>query len=86
MYSIAPTADPHALQVTVDRTLSDRGTQTFGSASSAVFSPLASELFGVAGIAGVELARNSIKLTKSASMEWPAIMPELEKTLGAYFG
>jgi hypothetical protein len=64
----------------------DRGRQAFESPIMAAFSPLASALFKVPGIGRVELAPNTLLLTKAAGSEWETIRPELEKTLAYYFG
>ena len=85
MYSIESTGDPHTIKVTVSRRILERGSETFESAAMAAFSPLASALFGVAGIRRVELSRSAILLTKAAGSDWAVVRPLLEKTLASYF-
>ncbi len=85
MFTTNQTSDAHTLAFTVDRDILDRGSQTYESASMAAFSPLASALFGVAGVARVELSRNQITITKDPSLDWKTVLPDLEAMLRSYF-
>ena len=58
---------------TVDRPLLPADSAHFGSAESAAHSPLAADLLAVPGIESVLVADNTVTVTASHAVDWPAL-------------
>ena len=72
------TPNPATLKFLPGRTVLETGTADFTNAEEAECrSPLASNLFGIDGVAGVFLGADFITITKSAEKEWHVLKPAI---------
>lgn len=68
-----PQMDPQQCKFIADRPLFSGGYATFESYDDALGSPLAERLFGIDGIAFVQISENSVLLRKGSEDMWPVI-------------
>src|SRR4051812_12356057 len=72
--SLEFTPNPNTLKYSVNRELLDKGAANFTKREDAdERSPLASKLFGVAGIAGVMVGKNFVTVTKTEEGDWDTV-------------
>jgi Fe-S cluster biogenesis protein NfuA len=69
------TPNPETLKFLPGRDVSPATPYEFTSADEAAASPLASALFGVAGVRGVFLGEDFVAITKDADAEWSRLKP-----------
>lgn len=78
-----PGLDPHVCKFTVDRPLYLGGSVNCASADEARGSALLESLFGVEGVAQVNVAGSVVTVAKSGAREWPAIGKEIGAAIRA---
>jgi Fe-S cluster biogenesis protein NfuA len=72
--SLEFTPNPNTLKYSVNRELLDHGAANFTKKEDAdARSPLASNLFGIQGIAGVMLGKNFVTVTKTEDGDWDTV-------------
>jgi hypothetical protein len=77
-----PTPNPNAMKFTVDRTVVEgRASRSFHSAAHAAGDPLASALFGVAGVAALFMVEDFITVTKQPDAAWQELAPQVEAAI-----
>ena len=77
-----PTPNPATLKFLLDVDILDAGTADFPDAAAAeAGSPLAGQLFALAGVTGVFLGRDFVSVTRSGGADWAALAPAVEATL-----
>jgi len=81
---VSPTPNPHALKLTLNRTVTAQG-KTFRDAAAAASEPWAAALLGIPGIIGVYGVNNFISINKAQEAEWDAIVPQAEAELRNVF-
>jgi hypothetical protein len=78
------TPNPNSMLFHVNRMLTDRKTgETFASAAAAAASPVAAEIFKVAGVSSVFFLPSSITVSRDPTVPWEDILPELESAIRA---
>jgi Fe-S cluster biogenesis protein NfuA len=71
------TPNPATLKFLPGRSVLESGTAHFVTASDAARSPLAEQLFGVAGVEGIFLGSDFITVTKADDREWSLLKPAI---------
>jgi Fe-S cluster biogenesis protein NfuA len=79
------TPNPATLKFLPGRYVMEHGTADFASPTSAERSPLASELFALAGVARVFLGGDFITVTKTDEASWQALKPQVLGALMDHF-
>ena len=81
---VSATPNPHALKLTLNRTLTEQG-KTFRDAALAN-EPWARALLSIPGVVGVYGINNFISINKAAEAEWETIVPKAEAGLRQALG
>ena len=81
---ISQTPNPHALKLTLNRTVATQG-ETYRGDPAAVASPWGKALLSVPGIVGVYGINNFISISKTAQVDWPTLMPAIDAALRRVF-
>ncbi|MDO5605716.1 MAG: NifU family protein [Paracoccus sp. (in: a-proteobacteria)] len=71
------TPNPATLKFLPGRTVLAEGTADFTTPGAAAVSPLASRIFGVAGVTGVFLGSDFVTVTKAEEQNWDHLKPAL---------
>ncbi|MDD7970361.1 NifU family protein [Roseinatronobacter alkalisoli] len=79
------TPNPATLKFLPGQDVLGLGTADFPSVETAGTSPLASRLFGVAGVTGVFLGSDFITVTKADDVDWQHIKPEILGAIMEHF-
>jgi len=78
------TPNPNSMLFHVNRSLTDRKTgETFGTPEAAAASPVAAEIFRVAGVSSVFFLPSSITVTRDPTVPWEDILPDIESAIRA---
>ena len=81
----SPTPNPHALKLTLNRTIAQRG-ETYRGDPAAAAAPWAAALLRIPGVVGVYGVNNFISISKDEKVSWDAIMPQADAALRQVFG
>ena len=80
--TVQGTPNPNAAKFTVDRTLVEGGSSmSYFDPDTAKNDPLASRLFSVNGVESLLIAEDFVTVTKSASADWEALVPQIEQAI-----
>jgi Fe-S cluster biogenesis protein NfuA len=79
------TPNPQTLKFIPGVTVLETGTHDFRNADAASISPLAAELFKIAGVSGVFLGSDFITITKAEGYEWDVLKPGLLMQIMEHF-
>ncbi len=79
------TPNPVSLKFLPGCEVMTRGTAEFTTTEKAQVSPLAANLFTIAGVAGVFLGSDFITVTKAADADWEKLKPQVLGALMAHF-
>ncbi len=77
---IQPTPNPNAVKLILDRPVSEQSTSFF-NAGAAEGHPIASRLFGIAGVSSLLLLGDFITINKSPDARWADITGRAKKVL-----
>ncbi len=77
---VQPTPNPNAMKFVLDGQVSEDSLSFFNAAAGKAH-PLASKLFGIAGVASLLLLGNFVTVNKTPSAKWTAITPKVKKVL-----
>jgi len=80
-----PTPNPNAYKFTLDRTVSEGGSQSFANAEQAAAHPLAARLFEIEGVKALFFLNNFITVTKDPAHGWDAIVPAVVEAIRDHF-
>ena len=80
-----PTPNPNALKFTLNRTVVEGRSKTYASPEAAEASPLAKQLFDVAGVKSLFFLNNFITVTRQPGSDWPAIARQVEDRIRAHY-
>jgi hypothetical protein len=81
------TPNPNSMLFLVNRTLTDKKTgETYATPEAAAASPIASEIFRVAGVRSVFFLPSSITVTRDPTVAWDDILGDLEDAIRAGLG
>ena len=80
-----PTPNPNSMKFTLDRTVIEKGGQSFRSPQDAEQSPLARRLFAVQGVQSLFLLNNFITVTREPDQDWDAIVPQVEAAIRDHY-
>ena len=78
--SIQPTPNPNAFKFVVDQIL-HHGTKNFANAEEAASHELATEMFGIDGVAGLFLCDKFVTVTMTLEADWRAVHEQITKIL-----
>lgn len=80
--SVQGTPNPNAAKFTVDRTLVEGGASvSYFDPDTAKGDPLASRLFGLAGVDSLLIAEDFVTVTKASGADWNELVPKIETIL-----
>jgi Fe-S cluster biogenesis protein NfuA len=79
------TPNPATLKFLPGRDVMGAGTADFASAAAAVRSPLATAIFALPGVARVFLGSDFVSVTKSDTISWQALKPQVLGALMEHF-
>lgn len=80
-----PTPNPNSMKFTLNRPVTEGGSQSFMSPEQAESSPLARRLFQVRGVKSLFFLNNFITVTRDPSVDWEAIAGEVEAAIREHF-
>ena len=80
-----PTPNPNALKFTLNRTVAEGRSKTYASPEAAEASPLAKQLFQIAGVKSLFFLNNFITVTRQPGADWAAISGQVEERIRAHF-
>jgi hypothetical protein len=76
------TPNPNAAKFTVNRTLVEGGaSRSYFDPANAAEDPLAKKLFAIDGVESLLIAENFVTVTKSASVDWDTLVPQIENAI-----
>lgn len=79
------TPNPNSLKVTTRRRpFIESGMESYRSVEAAAAHPLAGSLFEISGVADVFLVPAFLTVTKSPSVEWDVVWPEIEHRIARF--
>ena len=78
------TPNPDAMKFTLNKKVAEQPT-TIADAQAADTNPVAKALFALKGVKSLFLLNDFITLSKDASAEWGAIVPEAERILKEHY-
>lgn len=79
------TPNPASLKFLPGRAVLERGTRDFPSRETAHASPLAEQLFGIQGVAGVFFGADFITVTKDDRSDWSVLKPMILASIMDHF-
>ena len=79
--TVEGTPNPNAAKFVLDRDVPGEGSRSYFDSESAAADPLAGRLFGVAGVRALLFVENFITVTKTAQLEWPDLLEEIEEAI-----
>ncbi|MDD2876162.1 MAG: NifU family protein [Acidiphilium sp.] len=79
------TPNPATLKFLPGCTVLEQGSADFDSADAARISPLASALFGLPAVVRVFLGADFVSVTKSDTIDWPALKPQVLGAIMEHF-
>ena len=80
-----PTPNPNALKFTHNRSVAEGRSKTYASPEAAEASPLAKQLFEIAGVKSLFFLNNFITVTRQPGGDWAAISRQVEERIKAYY-
>ncbi len=82
---VQQTPNPNSLLFHVDHTVTEERMVQYNSAEDAEADPLASALFGLAGVVSVFFMPNSITVSKAPDAGWDELAPAAEGAIREHF-
>lgn len=79
--TVEGTPNPNAAKFVLARDVPGEGSRSYFDAASATEDPLASRLFAVDGVRALLIVENFITVTKSAPLDWPDLIDEIEEAI-----
>ncbi len=79
--TVEGTPNPHAAKFVLDRDIPGEGSRSYFDPESAAEDPLAARLFEVDGVRALLIVENFITVTKTATLEWPELLDEIEAAI-----
>lgn len=79
--TVEGTPNPNAAKFVLDREVPGEGSRSYFDADSAADDALASRLFAVDGVRALLIVENFITVTKTAELDWPDLVDELEEAI-----
>lgn len=79
--TVEGTPNPHAAKFVLDRDIPGEGSRSYFDPESAAGDPLAARLFEVDGVRALLIVENFITVTKTAGLEWPELLDEIEAAI-----
>lgn len=79
--TVEGTPNPHAAKFVLNRDIPGEGSRSYFDAESAAEDPLAARLFEVNGVRALLIVENFITVTKTAGLDWPELLDEIEAAI-----
>ena len=79
------TPNPNALKFPLNRTVAEGRSKTYASPEAAEASPLARQLFEIAGVKSLFFLNNFITVTREPGGDWAAIARQVEERIRAHY-
>lgn len=79
--TVEGTPNPNAAKFVLDREVPGEGSRSYFDPDSAADDPLAARLFEVDGVRALLIVENFVTVTKTADLEWPELVDELEEAI-----
>lgn len=80
-----PTPNPNAYKFTLDRMVTEGGSQSFANPEQAADNPLAARLFAIEGVKALFFLNNFITVTKDPDHSWQALVPEVVNAIQDHY-
>lgn len=87
MVDVTPegTPNPNAVKFTLDRSATDKRSETFREGSNPDDSPLGAKIFALDGVTNVFLTANFVSVTKTPDAYWEELVPAVVEQIEAFF-
>lgn len=82
---VDPTPNPNAVKFTLDRAVTEGGSQSFTNKEQAQDNPLAAKLFELPGVASVFFLNNFITITRNPEYSWDGMVTDIVNVIQAHF-
>lgn len=82
---VDPTPNPNAFKFTLDRAVTEGGSQSFANKEQAEANPLAAKLFELPGVQAVFFLNNFVTITRDPAASWDALVPEVVNVIQAHY-
>lgn len=82
---VEPTPNPNAFKFTLDRAVTEGGSQSFASAEEAQSHPLAAKLFELDGVQAVFFLNNFVTITRNPERDWNSLATEVVNVIQAHY-
>lgn len=82
---VDPTPNPNAVKFTLDRAVTEGGSESYANKEQAQANPLAAKLFELPGVAAVFMLNNFITITRDPEYGWDALASEVVNVIQAHF-
>ena len=79
--TVEGTPNPNAAKFVLARDVPGEGSRSYFDAASATEDPLAARLFAVDGVRALLIVENFITVTKTAALDWPDLIDEIEEAI-----
>lgn len=82
---VDPTPNPNAVKFTLDRAVTEGGSESFANKEQAQANPLAAKLFELPGVAAVFFLNNFITITRDPEFSWDSLVTEVVNVIQAHY-
>lgn len=82
---VDPTPNPNAVKFTLDRPVTEGGSQSYANKEQAQANPLAAKLFELPGVAAVFFLNNFVTVTRDPAQSWDDLVPEVVNVIQAHY-
>lgn len=82
---VEPTPNPNAVKFTLDRAVTESGSESFADAEQAASNPLAAKLFELEGVQAVFFLNNFVTITRDPQKDWNTLATEVVNVIQAHY-
>lgn len=82
---VDPTPNPNAFKFTLDRAVTEGGSESYADKEQAQAHPLAAKLFELPGVAAVFFLNNFVTVTRDPSQSWDDLAPEVVNVIQEHY-
>jgi Scaffold protein Nfu/NifU N terminal len=81
-----PTPNPNSVKFSLNRVVTEAGSESYDTPQEAVNAPLAKRLFEIKGVTSIFFLKNFVTVVKDSESGWDEIVPRAKEILKDYFG
>lgn len=82
---VEPTPNPNAFKFTLDRAVTEGGSESFANAEQAAANPLAAKLFALEGVQAVFFLNNFVTITRRPDRDWNALATDVVNVIQEHY-